>query len=279
MASRRRTIVGSPLTPGLLKQLGLFSEFPPPPDGFEPGGNWVNTYRVWTCHGYRKSGNHDVGFLRIERGTGTPNGTFTLKADQQIDHTEAALNIIHAEIECRRDALASPLHWRLSSRFVGPEGKARSGLDADEQVRVNGDTIEVTTNERTFKREGSSRLTADWCLFEAVQRLPFETESHLAFDVLEGLSLLKRDHRLSYRGAVTMTPENDMTLHGFHQLGHGTLPYEYWLDRHHRLVLAVTLSRVYILDDKAEEKTAAEIRRGRNEFHRMKRAYERGGVR
>jgi len=90
---------------------------------------------------------------------------------------------------------------------------------------------------------------------------------------------LKRDHRLSYRGAITMTPENDITLHGFHQLGHGTLPYEYWLDRHHRLVLAVTLSRVYILDDKAEEKTAAEIRRGRNEFHRMKRAYERGGVR
>ena len=104
-----------------------------------------------------------------------------------------------------------------------------------------------------------------------MQRLPFEQESRLAFDVLEGLSILRTGHRLSYRGAVTLPPEKEVTLHGFHRLGHGALPYEYWLDKRHRLVMAITLSRVYILDEQAEQKTAQELGRERSTFKRQKR--------
>jgi len=278
MAAKKplRRIVGSPLTPTVLQELRAFDGFPPAASGFAPAGNWTHTYRVWTCHGYRESGNQNVGFLRIERVNGKSDGTFRLKADQQIVHVEGVLNTINAEIVCRNDPLASPVQWHLSSRFVGPEGKPRPHLDTEEHVRINGDTIEVTTKGRTFTRKGSSRLTADWCLFEAVQRLPLEKESHLAFDVLEGLSLLRADHRLSYRGTVTLTPANDMTLHGFYQLGHGALPYDYWLDERHRLVIAVTLSRAYILDEQAEEKAALTLRRERRRFELEKRAYERG---
>ena len=46
MATRRRTIVGSPLTPGLLTELGLFGELAPAPNGFVPDGTWSHTYRV-----------------------------------------------------------------------------------------------------------------------------------------------------------------------------------------------------------------------------------------
>jgi len=91
MASR--TIVGSPLTPGLLEDLlGALGEIPPAPTSFAPDGDWVNTYRVWTCHGYRESGNEDEGFLKIERVGHGRDGRFRLNVDQQIVHTEAALN-------------------------------------------------------------------------------------------------------------------------------------------------------------------------------------------
>jgi hypothetical protein len=276
MASRRRTIIGSPLTPSLLRELGVLGELPTAPNGFAPDGGWSHTYRVWACHGYRETGNRNVGFLRIEREPDGSLETFTLKVDQQIVQVEGVLNTIRAEIACLNDQLGSPIRWHLSSRFVGPEGKPRPKLDVEERVRINGDTLEVTTNGRTFKRKGSSRLTADWCLFEAVQRLPFEKESHLTFDVLEGLSLLRTGHRLSYRGTVELPPEDSIMLHGFHRLGHGALPYEYWLDERRRLVMVVTLSRVYVLGKKAEQETALQLEPQRRSFQRQKRARERG---
>ena len=276
MASRRRTIVGSPLTPTLLKELDVIGELPHPPNAFTADGNWLHAYRVCICHGYRETGNENVGFLRIERAPDESGRTFTLKVDQHIVQAEGMLNTIHAEISCRNDRLGSPTKWHLSSRFFGPDGEPDPGLDVEEKVRVKGNAIEVTTNGRTFKRQGSSRLAADWCLFEAVQRLPFDKESDLAFDVLEGLSIVRTGHRLSYRGGVTLAPEREVRLHGFHRLGHGALPYEYWLDDRHRLVIAVTLSRAYILDEQAEHKTALALGRERSNFKRQRRAYERG---
>ncbi len=74
----RRTIVGSPLTPTLLDELGALRDFPPSSEDFKPDGNWVNTYRIWTCHGYRESGNQNVGFIRIEHTAGKTNESFTL---------------------------------------------------------------------------------------------------------------------------------------------------------------------------------------------------------
>jgi len=277
MASR--TIVGSPLTPGLLEDLGALGEIPPAPTSFAPDGDWVNTYRVWTCHGYRESGNDDEGFLKIERVGQGRDGRFRLNVDQQIVHTEAALNAIHAELECKTDPIASLVRWRLSSRFVGPEGEVRPRLGTEERGRVRGEGIEVSMNGRTFTRDGSSRLTADWCLFEAVQRLKFEEGQPLAFDMLdllEGLSLLRRGHRLSYRGVESATFGSGIPLHGFHQLGHGTLPYEYWLDDQHRLVIVVTHSRVYVLDEKAEEKTAAMLEASRHDYEQKRKEREGG---
>jgi len=279
MATRRsRTIVGSPLTPGMLEELGAVGEFPPRPASFNADGNWVNTYRVWTCHGYRESGNDDKGFLKIERVAGKDAGQFNLIIDQQILHDDAMLNVIHAEAVCRNDSLASPVRWQVSSRFIGPEGDVRTGLGTEKTGRVSGGRIEVTTNGRKSKGKRSRRLAADWCLFEAVQRLPFGDRTSLAFDVLEGLSVLRRGHRLSYRGIRSPGAGIDMSLHGFHQLGHGTLPYEYWLDDGHRLVMAVTFSRVYVLDQQAETTTERELEESRRSFRERKQARE-GGVR
>jgi len=234
MAKQARTIVGENLTPTLLRELGAVDTFPRTPAGFQPDGNWTNEYRIWTCHGYRESGNENVGSLRITRRVDSKE-TFVLEVRQKIVQTDGPTNVIEGTIKCRLNQLTSPLEWRLASRFEGPEGKIISGLGC----RNHG----VAT-------ESGTHTTGDWCLFEAVQRLAFDKKSSLRFDLLEGMSLSKLEHRLFYRGTYPMKMgAQSVPLHCFAQLGWGILPYEYWLDDRHRLLAVMSMNKAYILDE------------------------------
>ena len=233
MAKQTRTIVGENLTPTLLKELGAVEKFPHTPAGFQPDGNWTNKYRIWTCHGYRESGNENVGSLRITRRVDS-NKTFVLKVLQDIVQTDELTNVIEGTIKCRNDKLASPVEWNLLSQFAGPDGKFISELGS----RNHGVATESVTG-----------TTGNWCLFEAVQRLAFDKKSSLRFDLLEGMSLSKLEHRLSYRGTYPMKMDGQsIPLHCFAQLGRGILPYEYWLDDRHRLLAVISMNKAYILD-------------------------------
>jgi hypothetical protein len=239
MAKKQRTIVGLPLTPALLKELGGVDRFPSTPEDFRPAGNWVNTYRIWTCHGYRESGNQNVGLMRIERAAARSGESFTLKVHREVVQTDGITNIIDGTIKCRNDQWASLVQWKVSSRFAGAGGKQITALSS----RENSQTT-----------EGEGRTTGDWCLFEAVQRLSFDRQRSLSFDLLEGMSLSKSGHRLFYRGVYpTKMGGEDIPLHCFVQLGSGILPYEYWLDTHHRLLAVTSMNKAYILDDQAEK--------------------------
>jgi hypothetical protein len=238
MAKKKRTIVGSALTPTLLKELGAIGKIPSTPDRFHPDGNWVNTYRIWTCHGYRESGNENVGFVRLKR-IGDSDKTFTLHIHQEIVQTDRITNIIDSTIKCRNNQLASPIQWDLASRFRGANGKHITELSSKENGRIT---------------EATDKTTGDWCLFEAVQRLVFDKQISLSFDLLEGMSLSKLRHRLFYRGIHPMRIDGrDIPLHRFVQLGSGILPYEYWLDAHHRLIAVTSMNKAYVLDDRAEK--------------------------
>ena len=135
------------MTPAMIIELGAASGFPSAPADFSPTGEWVHTYRVWTCHGYREEGNENVGFLKISRTAGSGNG-FTLHVEQQLAHSEAALHIMRAEIECRQDAIASPVKWTLSSSHTSPDGNVQKDLSVREGGSVTGETLTVTINGR-----------------------------------------------------------------------------------------------------------------------------------
>jgi len=236
--AKKQTIVGAPLTPKLLSKLGAVDEFPSTPKGFAPSGNWVNAYRIWTCHGYNESGNQNAGFLRIER-TGGSDTEFGLTIRQEVVQTDGIISVVGGIIRCRNDRLASPVQWKLSSRFKDSDGR---------------DIAELTSGNDGGAAEAGGRTTGDWCLFEAVQRLAFDTQESLSFDLLEGLSLSKPGQRLFYRGAYpTQVNEEEMPLHCFVQLGRGVLPCEYWLDVRHRLLAVTSMNKAYILDDQAEK--------------------------
>ncbi|MCP4257719.1 MAG: hypothetical protein GY774_09365 [Planctomycetes bacterium] len=253
----QRTIVGSPLTPTLLDELGALPDFPPSSEDFKPDGNWINTYRIWTCHGYHESGNENVGYLRIKRLI-EPNDSLTLKVHQEILQADALVNIVEATIECRNNQLASLIQWKVSSRFI----------DADRQH-----ISQLSSNYNDIAAEGSNRSTCDWSLFEAVQRLEFNRQISLNFDMLEGLSLLKKDHHLSYRGLYpTKIGGVNIPLHCFVQLGSGILPCEYCLDDHHRLLIVTSMNKAYIFDEQAEKISRQVTEKERKSYQKRKRS-------
>ena len=249
MAKKQRTIVGSPLTPTLLKGLDALDKLPFTPQDFKPDGNWVSTYRIWTCHGYRESGNENAGFLRIERIKNS-NQAFVLNVRREILQTDAVIHIIDGTIKCRNNQLASPVEWKLQSRLFGPDGKNIPELLSSNSGKAAGD---------------AERTTSDFCLFEAVQRLAYDKEISVNFDLLEGMRLSKPGHRLFYRGVSPLKMDGrDIMLHCFVHIGSGILPYEYWLDNRHRLLAVTSMNKAYILDEQAEqiiEKEAKEARK------------------
>lgn len=245
-----RRAVGEHLHPGLLWQMRVFDELLPPDPDFDPAGAWEQTWRIWTCYGYVDRANRDHGVLRIVR---TPGDPFTLQIERVQLNMEGSIHIQRAEVTCALDAIASPLAWEWSSSFLGPNDEELADLAMSHSV--------------TTPPEGA--VTADWALFEAVQRLPFDPEAEYRFDVLEGLKLLKRGHRLRYTGPQEVRLGTETrTLHRFFQAGRGQLPYEYWLDEGHRLVLVVSAFRVYVLDPNADEALTEELDRQRASYER-----------
>lgn len=259
-----RTIVGEPLTPSLLKELGAVKWRPYPSKVPPRDGSWLETWRIWTCHGYRESGNQDVGYLRIERIGAKADDEFALKVRQEVIQNDGILNTIDAEIKCLANQLASPVEWRLSSSFIDADEQTLAKLGTREEARIEGNVMTVRTGNRIFERSVPPRLTADWCFFEAVQRLKFEDASSFAFDMLEGLSLLKPQQRLRFSGSRPAQSNIDaIPRHCFRQIGTGILPCEYWLDDTHRLLAVTTMNKAYILDNTAQALTERKIKESR----------------
>jgi len=267
---KQRTIVGSPLTPTLLDELGAVSKFPPSPEDFKPDGNWMNTYRIWTCHGYRQNGNQNVGFLRLKRIPDSDKA-FALNVHQEVVETDGISNIIEANIKCVKSQLAVPVEWRLSICFIDANGNEITQLRTETSGSKKKGVLRVQTSEHTFKSKEPTWLTCDWCILEAIQHLKFSKKSSLVFDMLEGLSVLKENQRLSYRGLYpTKMSGEDIPLHCFVQLGSGILPCEYWLDYRHRLLVMVSMNKAYILDEQAEKITRQIVEKARKSYEKRK---------
>jgi hypothetical protein len=188
--------------------------------------------------------------LRVERSPGEGQGSLRLVVEQKVLQADGSVHALSAEIRCAANPVATPIEWTLASRFLDHGGSEIPDLTLEEKGRLPDYDGGPAGNEP--KRTGAppSLVTADWCLFEAVQRLPFQANAARRFDLLEGLSVARRAQRIAYRGKGEAT-QGLGPAHWFQQTGSGMLPYDYWLDERHRLVVAVTFSRAYILDGNA----------------------------
>ncbi len=247
---KKRETVKVPLEPTIISKMGALEGTELPGGDFDPKDNWTHNYRIWTCYGVMMpEQNH--GKISISR-TGGSRRT-GLKISQVIrpdPKVRRPKHNIDADIVCKNDVLSTPVNWTLESRFTGgPAYEKMSEVDYSEKTKVNGNKIDLTIGGKNYSRNISKTFTADWTLFEAVQRMDFGMTKTLEFDFLEGLTVFKPGQKLSYRDQLPVIwNDRPALLHRFEQLGTGVWPYEYWLDQQHRLVMVVTGPRAYIWD-------------------------------
>lgn len=249
LGQQRPTISGTPLTPAELARLGVFGKFSPAPRAYNRSGGWAQTYRIVSSHGYVESGNTNRGYLRVQRIPSEARGSFRLAVEQKVLQADGLVHAQAADIRCALNPVATPIEWTLASQFLDRSGSEISELTLEENGRLP-DYDGGPGGAPKRAGEPPALVTADWCLFEAVQRLGFDEKAVRRFDLLEGLSVARRAQRIAYRGKGEAIDGLGAT-HWFQQTGSGMLPYDYWLDGRHRLVLAVTFSRGYILDENA----------------------------
>lgn len=220
-----------PITLAALSEYGAMDGFSPPGD-FDPGGEWENTYRIWLV------GRGDSGFLHIKRKP-EDGASATLGIEMLVLQAARTVHQTKVKLKCAGDALSTPQSWEMESQILD----------------INMQPIELSTVKEEVASHDMAASTSNWSLFDAVQRLPGRDTRPLEFSLLEDMDLLKTGQRLSYWQSMSFDAgNNSLQLTGYQQVGHGILPYQYWVDGHHRLLFAVSGIRAYIFDPDARGK-------------------------
>lgn len=247
MPPAERRVLDAPLTPEVLERIDVITGFPEV-DAFDPDGEWTHTYLVWTNHGYDR-GNIDAGYLTISRSP-TPDGGISLDVVTEIALLDGIGARTAARIDCRADDLTPPVSWVLDSTFTGPSGEDLPDQNTRQSSTVSDGRLTVDIDGRTSTTSLREPTTGDWCLFDAVQRLPRDEGRAHSCAVLERMLALKANQVLRFRGGQSQKAGgHELTC--FSRIGAATLPTEYWLDERGRLVVVVAYNMIYLLSDTA----------------------------
>jgi len=255
----KKGTIGRPLSPELMTELGALGNLPNSAGGFDPLSEWEHSYRIWSCYGYWEKNNKNDGWVKISKSVQPGNELQTLKIKQVVNNFVGRKNeptvftVIEAQVTCSMDSLSSVSDWTVSRKFVYED---ESLLMPQTQIQKTGSLLAGNLVRKINGRKNSQSLpgkvSSNWGLFEAVQRMPLDTNLPLEFTLLEDFDLLKKNHKLSYRRTEPSSwLKENQTVHYFQQTGDGVFPFEYWLDKNHQLFLVTSGPRAYVLDDKA----------------------------
>lgn len=225
----------------------------PPTGAFDPAGMWSLRYVRHALIPERDGGpgGGPAGALVIAQKPASEG--WLLQATETVAAGFSSPTTA-AEIACSRDALLTPQRWSLSVGWLsGQQANIRPGeLNQKRSGRADGKEL-VFQASKEHRRPAPAQWTGFWNLFAAVPRLPFDATSVLSFDLFEDLELQKPGQRLAYVGPQSVTLGSRMLgLHVFEQTGRGVLPWRWWLDDQHRVLLAAGGRRAYLLDAAAK---------------------------
>lgn len=248
--------------------------FRPPAADFDPAGAWVNCYDIWEC----SQGTAKLGAMRIER---TPLENGRVKLDVTFRKTAKAGTMrAQMSVECLADELSTPVRWQGQTVSHDAGGVAIE----DTLIRETGELVDgqllVSIGQTTTRTPVGGPVALDWCLFDAVQRLPGETLGPLSFTLVDRLShQVKPDQRLTFRSAPTVelggrrvwreekqelergtvyrpVPAREgavpVALRAYDQTGRGIVPIVYWVDESGRLLLVLSGLFGYVYNAEAQ---------------------------
>jgi len=260
--------------PALPRSIGIWGDelraITLPEESFDPAGAWSQRYSIYILGPFDKQWRgafRRAGALCLER-TPTADGGFTQtgrRVEQMICKTWLSTAW---KAEYAGDPPATPRAWTFTSDMlfnwrpvdvdfryadIGPASYRDRPLPIKSTRykftgRLEGEKI-INEGCSPIDRAPGTALATNWGLFDAVQRLDPGLAQPLVFDMLQDFDLHKPGQTLRSGGTVDVEfARGPVRLHGFHQLGHGVLPYEYWVDDEGRLVLAVGGYQGYVLN-------------------------------
>jgi len=228
-------------TKEILNKYGLPSGF------FDPTAPYEHTYDIFFMNIRFKHGNSRKKLLE-------PAATVKISAkdtgaDRKLNITySAGLFGDKTQINalCRKNTLISPVSWTETFSNSSEAGQAlvqytRKGMVKNHRLLLDG---------REPKRSWELNLyTADWCLFDAVQRLAAEKDkTKYSFDLLEEFSILRGEQYLYHRGtSQIITAEGSVSADVYCHYGESVIPTLYYLDPCGRLFLVISTRRTIIL--------------------------------
>ena len=237
------------MTPGALKEYQAIEGLPPK-GSFDPAGAWRQTWRIWLLRRNPKDVNYR-GFIRLRREPSADGRAFVLTVNQTTVHvSHACIHETKARIRCANDELASPRSWNIETRLFSPrDNREFSNAAVKKSSSVKDGKIQTERAGGVFVQNAPAAITSSWSILEALQRLPGPDMTPLDFAFLDELDKLKPGHRLSHREETTIPfGEEVIQVHCYQQIGQGLLPWLYYVGSDHRLLLAISGLRAYILD-------------------------------
>ena len=233
-----KRFIDNPLTPSVLAALGVLQD-ETVSALYDNKVKHLNTiYGIWTTDGYVKNKNKFLGELSLSR-TAISQDEFQLAIEQIYYNADFVNHRITSTMVCRNNPLASPVSWKLTCDFTdASKSRLYDNSNFTETARFVGNEVNRIISGSSFKRKVSDNFTSDWSLLSVINRLPFDASVRYEFDMLEGLRRFRKNNILVYKGKTE--------FHHFQQIGTGILPYDYWLNDEHLLVMVITGNRAYI---------------------------------
>lgn len=232
-------------TKKILNQYGL------PSGTFNPEAPWEQAYDIYFMNIRTKPGDSASKPL-------APEATLvvTAKDEGETRHlgiTYSALmdeDTTQIDAQCKKNALTSPTEWTLAFSNANVAGQGLVGHSQKGEIRNN--RLFLDGKEPT-RSKTLGLYTADWCLFDAVQRLAVRADqSKYTFDLLEEFSMIRDTQVLSYRGTSEITTDHGaVTADVYCHYGESVIPTLYYLDANARLFLVVSTRRTMILKREA----------------------------
>lgn len=220
--------------------------FIPPTGPFDPSGPWDLRWHILVTVG-GMDGGAKPGSLRIKREAG-PDGTATLTVETRVTIGGLQQFVATGILVCANDGLATIGSWQMDSVIEDSKTGPIETTRIRERGTVATDGIEIDRAGKKSRLAGKPPVTSNWSLFDAVQRLAPDA-SPRPFDMLEDLTLLRRDQRITPgESREFKLGEQTMRLRSFRQIGDGILPTHYWIDVSGRLIFASCGLRGYLLD-------------------------------
>ena len=144
--------------------------FTPPSGPFDAAGTWRQTYGVYTLAG-RASAARRVGTLGLAREVDAgKSAVLTVAYNKQLT---GGSQCVSAELRVRADSpISTPTAWSFETLLKDAAGKAVPHTRLKRRAKFADGAITVTDAAETKTIRIAGDYTVNWCLFDAVGRLP-----------------------------------------------------------------------------------------------------------